>query len=184
MKHFLISVIIITMAISCDNNKSQDATAGRTTAELIGDEQRQQLTIDLASTLHESWRVNRLLPTGAYDPRVKTTIDTAWISTHQTDQVDIANTAFADLPGDWQEENMAAAIVAMNEVISAYEQGTEFNDAFVESASAQVHIEWLKRNSEWAEADQKLPYAQLSEEEKDKDRLQVLKAIEVFEGRG
>jgi len=36
-----------------------------------------------------------------------------------------------------------------------------------------VHQDWLSRNSEWAEEGQKLPYAQLSQEEKDKDRAVV-----------
>ena len=81
---------------------------------------------------------------------------------------------------DWQQENIAASTVAMNEVFSAYEKGVKLDSAFIEQASEKVHIEWLKRNSEWAQENQKLPYAQLIEEEKDKDRLHVLKGIEVF----
>ena len=33
-----------------------------------------------------------------------------------------------------------------------------------------VHVAWLSRNAQWAPAEQALPYSDLSEVEKDKDR--------------
>lgn len=147
----------------------------------IRESHKQEMIIGLASVLHEEWRNNRLLPDGKYQPRLKTTTDNNWINSNNTDQVDIANTSFTDLPMDWQEENLAASTVAMTEVFSAYERGVKLNTVFIEKASEKVHIEWLTRNSEWAQDNQKLPYAQLTEEEQDKDRLQVLMAIEVFQ---
>ena len=40
---------------------------------------------------------------------------------------------------------------------------------------------WLERNGEWASEEQKKPFVELSKEEKEKDRAQVRKAIEIFE---
>ena len=181
-----IPLIMVVISVSCNGIKNEtesNVNETNTLGQTISESQKQELIIGLASVLHEEWRNNRLLPDGTYQPRLKTTTDNNWINKNNTDQVDIANTSFTSLPMDWQQENTAAATVAMNEVFSAYEKGVKLDRAFIEKASEQVHIEWLVRNSEWAPENQKLPYAQLTEEEKDKDRLHVLKAIEVFRQR-
>ena len=51
-----------------------------------------------------------------YEPRWMTTTDNAWIKLQGSDQVDIANTAYPDLPSDWQAENLAAAARALSPV--------------------------------------------------------------------
>ena len=43
--------------------------------------------------------------------------------------------------------------------------------------TAKVHEEWLKRNGSWAEEKLKVPYEQLPEVEKEKDRVQLVPAI-------
>lgn len=178
-----VHLLIISILVSCNDIANKDKNNVKKTDEMIqniSENQRLKLNIKLASVLHEEWRSNRLLADGSYEPRLKNTTDEIWIKNNNSDQVDIANTSFINLPHDWQEENLSASIVAMNEVLSAYENKVSLESTFIEEASEKVHIEWLKRNSEWAQENQKLPYAQLSEEEKDKDRLQVIKAIEVF----
>ena len=40
-------------------------------------------------------------------------------------------------------------------------------------AASEIHDKWLERNGSWARDDQKVPFAQLSEEEKNKDRDQI-----------
>jgi len=45
-----------------------------------------------------------------------------------------------------------------------------------------MHDKWLERNGEWAPAEQKLPYDELSEEEKEKDRVVIKKAIDALNG--
>jgi hypothetical protein len=112
---------------------------------------------------------------------VKGTKDSEWSISHGgAKEVDIANTAFAELPEDWQGENRAAAEVAMNEVFRTAEGGRALDDSFVEEASEVVHEKWLERNGEWAPEEQKKPFGELSEDEKEKDRAQVRKAIEIF----
>ena len=184
VKNIFVHLLLMVILVSCngienrnDNNVKKTKKIGQT----ISEKQKQELIMRLASVLHEKWRSNRLLPDGTYEPRLKNTTDKYWVNNNNTDEVDIANTSFSNLPLDWQEENIAASIVAMHEVITAYEKGISLDSAFIEEASEKVHIEWLVRNSEWAQENQKLPYAELSEEEKEKDRLQVLQAIEVFQ---
>jgi hypothetical protein len=136
----------------------------------------------LAGQLHDEWRAPRLLADGRYEPRVKGTKDSVWIGAHQGQtQLDIANTPYTELPSDWQKENKESAEVSLREVyeIAFYGQGQYGGrdflsfDHFVEWVSAEVHKEWLYRNQAWAPPEQNLPYDQLSEEEKDKDRAIV-----------
>ncbi len=180
-------VLFITIALaSCQesgNSNVNQLQKADTEQNSISEIQKQNLIELLASELHEEWRNNRRLSDGSYNPRIKKTTDSIWINRNDTAEVDIANTPFPELPADWQKENLEASRVAMGEVISAYENGIKLDSIFIEEASEQVHVEWLARNKEWAEEDQKLPYEQLSEDEKEKDRMQVRKAIEVFKQR-
>lgn len=126
-------------------------------------------------------RESRLVEDGSFEPRVKTTSDQDWAQTHGGfTEVDIANTAFEDLPSDWQAENLVAAEVAqgaLNEGFANFEDIK--SDEFVESASSKIHDAWLGRN-EWAKGGGlDVPYDQLPEDEKAKDRAQILTAIEL-----
>jgi len=93
-------------------------------------------------------------------------------------QVDILNTSYADLPPKWQAENKAQAESAISLV------ARNMDDAMgnIESLAAQVHEQWLSRNS-WA-TEQKhplaVPYSELPEEEKQKDRDVVIAAYEIL----
>jgi hypothetical protein len=93
-------------------------------------------------------------------------------------QVDILNTSYADLPPKWQAENNAQAESAISLV------ARNMDDAMgnIESLAAQVHEQWLSRNS-WA-TEQKhplaVPYSELPEEEKQKDRDVVIAAYEIL----
>jgi len=55
---------------------------------------------ELASAFHEDWRKTRKQEDGSFEPRIKETKDEAWIQKHGTNQVDIANTTFGELPED------------------------------------------------------------------------------------
>lgn len=119
----------------------------------------------IASVLHDEWRAQRLLADGSYEPRIK---DDGAGGT-----VDIANTDYVNLPEKWQAENKAAAwLVAA--AIQANPEGT------IDDLAAVVHTDWLSRNGEWAPAEQALPYAELSEDEKEKDRAVVRVALSVI----
>jgi hypothetical protein len=138
----------------------------------------------LAAALHDDWRKARYRPaTGDYEPRLKTTRDEAWIGAHyMKDEVDIANTPFSELPIDWQAENRVAAQIAIRVVEEAAARGRALDAAFIEEASAYVHRRWVERNGANAPDDQKLDYASLSEENKEKDRAIVRTAIRVLKG--
>jgi hypothetical protein len=64
-------------------------------------------------------------------------------------------------------------------------------DRCLEDISSQIHDAWLDENKDWAPEDQKVPYSQLPEHEKEKDRqvaralfetAQEVKAIEKLKG--
>ena len=155
---------------------------GRGVPEPKTPEQKQQMVTELGSLLHDEWRAPRKIEDGTFEPRVKKTKDEAWRAAHGgAEEVDIANTSFAELPTDWQGENRAAAEVAMDEVFRAVEGGRDLDDSFIEEASASVHDKWLERNGAWAPEDQKKPFGELAEEEKEKDRVQVRKAIDIYQ---
>lgn len=133
----------------------------------------------LGSVLHDEWRKPRLKEDGTYEPRMKDTKDEGWIKSHGTDKVDIANTNFEDLPSDWKYENRASAYVTMCLIYEAGMSGVEFDDNFVDIASSKLHDAWLERNGSWAPVEQKVSFDELSEEEKNKDRVIIRKGLEI-----
>ena len=125
---------------------------------------------NLASSLHDKWREARIMKDGSYEPRLKKTNDEEWIEQHGTNQVDIANTPYKDLPEDWQAENEVSAEIA----VTLAQEGTE-----VEKAASIIHEKWLERNADWAPAGQKCPYEELSKEDKEKDRMIIREAYKL-----
>ena len=94
-----------------------------------------------------------------------------------------------------QFENVLAAHAACESIRVAFREkvhnrhGTieHFKDylqtsEFLEAASEFQHICWMKRNKDktWVLQEQLLPYAELSTEEKDKDRAIVIEAVKEF----
>jgi hypothetical protein len=60
--------------------------------------------------------------------------------------------------------------------------GKEITPEVVEEISKVVHTKWLERNwKEWSFENQRVPYEQLSEEEKEKDRAQIRAVIQFIE---
>ena len=112
-----------------------------------------------------------------YAPRMKKSKDPAWTEAHWTDDVDIANTKFEDLPSNRKYENLEAAKAAIELVFDYVISWKEITDEMIEEMSAVVHEKWLERNP-W-EKDGKLwvPYNQLPDIEKANDRDHILQAI-------
>jgi hypothetical protein len=108
-----------------------------------------------ASNAHEEWRKN-FDPTGT-KPRVKRNSDGT--------EGDI-NVPFEKLHPDWKKENLAAAH-------SAHHAVKHFGRD-MEKAAEHVHNEWMKRNpkGDWNAA-QHVPYDDLPDDEKEKDRVHV-----------
>ena len=144
---------------------------------------KELLSYSMGSDLHEVWRAGRKLEDGTYEPRIKKTKDQAYIDAHGgNNEVDIANLSFAELPSDWQFENLEAAKVAINQVYDVMMGDTPVTKEQIEEMSSVVHDEWLKRNDwvfnpEYGNPDQAKPYQELSAEEKAKDRNQIKEAM-------
>lgn len=147
----------------------------------VSSEAHNEAVTALGSRFHEEWRKSRLNEDGTFEPRLKSTKDQDWIDAHggQT-EVDIANTSYEDLPSDWQADNKAAA----EAVVGIIDQmGGEVNlddpDTYSQVGNA-IHDDWLSRNGAWAPEEQKLPFDELSQAEKDKDIQQMWIAKKVF----
>ena len=135
----------------------------------------------VGSELHEEWRAPRKKEDGTFEPRMKKTKDQVWSQAHGgVEDVDIANTPYDQLPEDWKGENKISAEIAVKEIFKASAEGRDLDKKFVEEASSVLHDKWLERNGGWASEEQKKPYAELSEEEKEKDRVIIRKAIERY----
>jgi len=139
---------------------------------------------DVASELHDEWRASRKLEEGGFEPRIKPTKDQSWIDKNGTDQVDIANIGYENLPEDWQKENKDSAESAVNLVSDYLEKTDKVSSSslsvFIEEASAKIHDEWLERNSwaKWWELD--VSFSELSEDEKNKDRNILRRAANIM----
>jgi len=108
-----------------------------------------------ASNAHEEWRRN-FDPTGT-KPRIKKNSDGT--------EGDI-NVPFADLHPDWQKENLAAGRAAQHAV--------KHFGRDMEKAAEFIHRQWMKRNPKADyNAAQHVPYDDLSDDEKEKDRVHV-----------
>lgn len=133
----------------------------------------------VASAFHELWREGRLNKDETFEPRQKVTADESWIAAHGTDQVDIANTKFKDLPADWQLENQRAARVVVDILDSRNEIDVE-DPVVREEIGTIVHDAWLRRNDYARGSELDVPFAELSDSEQDKDIDQVTLAYEVL----
>lgn len=136
------------------------------------------LSYSLGSDLHEAWRASRKNADGTFEPRVKKSTDEAWNTIHGTDEVDIANCTFEQLPTNWQYENLEAARVAIELVYDKTISGEHFNYDEIEQMASTIHDEWLKRNdwvfdANYGDPNLAVTYEQLSQEEKNKDIAQL-----------
>ena len=145
--------------------------------------EREVLSHMLASDLHEDWRNTRKRADGTYEPRMKKSKDESWNRRHGTDEVDIANTQFKDLPSNWQYENLEAARTAIDLVFADVMMAEDIDEEKMERMAGEVHKAWVGRN-DWVKDPQygnpvlAGDYESLPEEEKEKDRAQLRLAIE------
>ena len=115
-----------------------------------------------ASAAHDEWRRN-FDPTGTKE-RVKKNSDGSEGN---------INVPFEKLHPDWQRENLAAGRAAAEAVI-------KFPDD-MEKAAEYIHIQWMKRNPKADyNAAQHVPYDELPENEKEKDRVHVRTMINLM----
>lgn len=141
---------------------------------------------------HEIWRAPRKQEDGTYEPRLKELDlqkDGEWMAANEAlvlhrntkPEVDIANLSFEQLPPSRQEDTRESFHYAFEAVLRAAHNGTPHDEAFIDATADTIHERWVMRNEKSAEPEQLLPYAQLSEEEREKDRKYVRLALEQYE---
>lgn len=135
----------------------------------------------LWSKFHDEWRKSMAQEDWTYASRIEKVLDENRIQQHNwKTEVDIVNTEFEDLPSNRKYENLEAAKVAISLVSEKVLHWEEINSESLEEMAEIVHNKWLERNwMEWSFDFQRVSYNQLSEEEKAKDRNQLLQAIEI-----
>lgn len=93
------------------------------------------------------------------------------------------NVPYKELPPSWQEASSSAANFVVDTIAKALANGeTVMSNDYVEKASSAVHDKWMADNAWQQESAPELfvPYAELPENEKEKDRDQILMAISHF----
>ena len=124
---------------------------------------------------------NRLQDDWTYKPMIEKSEDKKRTEQHWTDTVDIANTNFEDLPDNWKYENIEARKVAVDLVYEKILNLEKIATETIEKMSKIVHEKRLERNwIAWSFENQRVSYEDLSEEEKEKDRLQIEIAINII----
>ena len=147
---------------------------------------KEALSYSLGSDMHEAWRNSRKRDDGTYEPRIKKSKDEEWNQIHRTDEVDIANCTFEELPSNWQYENLEAGKVAISLVYEKILNGEQFTKEDIDRMASYIHDEWLKRNNgvfdpNYGDPKLAVPYSELSQEEKDKDIAQLFPACSKVE---
>jgi hypothetical protein len=112
-------------------------------------------------------------------PYIKQTTDAAWIAKNGTDEVNLAQCAYDELPSDWKRERDAGAEIAVRAVRDALQSGRVLDAVFIEEVSKELHDKWLERNAHRAGEVQMRAYADMPESEKEKDRCFVRAALGV-----
>ena len=103
---------------------------------------KEALSYALGSDLHEAWRASRIKDDGTFEPRIKKSKDEAWNEAHGTDEVDIANCSFSELPSNWQYENLEAAKVAIDLVYDKGMNGEEITPEEILNGTNQTIVEY------------------------------------------
>ena len=147
---------------------------------------KEALSYSLGSDLHEAWRAPRKLEDGTFESRMKKSKDEDWNKAHGTDDVDIANTSFKDLPSNWQYENLEAARVCIELVFDKVVNGEVITDDELIQMATKIHDEWLKRNNwvydtQYGDPKLAVPFAELSADEQAKDVAQIEPAVRKVE---
>lgn len=157
--------------------------------EKLSSDTKEHFVETMGASFHEVWRdgyaakPENIDVDGRVKPRIKKTEDKEWIEAHGgIKEVDIYYTPFKDLPLDRKKDNLDAAKVVIDLVYDKIVNGEEITPEMIEEMSSVVHEAWMKRNSWEKESRPHLfvPYSELPEEEKAKDRDQILQAIEII----
>ena len=129
----------------------------------------------LAEILHEEWR-RPLLVSGlnVFHPRLREARDHAWTMRHNgADRVDLANTAFHDLPIFWQDENRAEARQVLEVVAPLVLDGIPFGREIIDELGSAVQDDWIRRNVDRLTPEQMVDWPAMTEVDRDRCRTNV-----------
>lgn len=126
-----------------------------------------EATDNVAAELHHAWQQGRRRVGGEIEPLEK--------QDKAGNVVDLANTAFRDLPDHWKAENRASA---RNAIVAISESQQYGGDEYTHVPEI-IHDDWLHRNRAPAKG-QEVAYSELSGEEKSKDITVLTKALNVI----
>lgn len=135
----------------------------------------EQVTEELGSKFHDSWRSEKKFREGRLNPVYQSTADESWIKANGGEsKVDIASTAFSELPGDVKEKNYQyiSAKIALGEVIKGEQAKASFDFQFIDSA-AEVLFNGLLPHA-------KKPYGELPNFIKDGFQRKIKDAIQLY----
>ena len=119
----------------------------------------------IAAALHAQWVEGRRQADGTFEPRIKVV---------EGIEYDIANLPFGRLPEKFQAANLQAARFALRHIEATHAQGDDItSDEWLELASAEQHVDWMAQNSWCTDPLLMCPYNQLTDSEKQKDRVVV-----------
>ena len=132
------------------------------------------VVVKFASMAHEDWRKNFDVVYASTGTVSKTRIKKNSDGT----EGDI-NVPFEQLHEDWQKENLLAGNAAI-EAFASLDISVDYMDQ-IEEAASYVHDRWMERNpkQDW-NTSQHVPYSKLPENEKEKDRAQIITMIELI----
>jgi len=97
--------------------------------------------------------------------------------------IDILTTDYDNLSEKWKGDNKASAEITINLIEKQLAEGGQLDEEFLELASKDLHEVFLRRRKDsgaWVPAEQDKSYNELSEEEKEKDRIMIRKGIEMY----
>ena len=146
---------------------------------------KEALSYEVSSDLHETWRAPRKLENGSYDSRYKKSKDEEWNIIHGTDEADIANLSFRELPFNCKQDYLEEAEVIVNLVFDKVMTDDKFNSKEIDDMASIIHNEWLKRNDWVLDPDYGEPeltvFTKLDKKVQNKYKNQVMSTIKKVE---
>ena len=143
---------------------------------------KEALSYSLAYDLHEIWRKSRKQEDGSYKSRYKKSKDEEWNISHGTDEVDIANLSFTELPSNCQNEELEEPRIIIELVYNKIMSNQKIDNQEINKISATIHEEWQKRN-DWifdpiyGEYELAVPFEKLNKKRQNQCRSGVIPGI-------
>lgn len=123
------------------------------------------LTPGVAEILHNHKRAQFIAANGEDAVDLQTTTDPAYIIQNGGDLVDVSGSGFAELPADWQREDLLSARSVTNYVAN---NGMPRTQKERRAAAAHVHEDWLRRNRSAKGGPLDRPFDKLPKKERDR----------------